>query len=307
MRAVHGRRTRIAAGAGSLAQVVNAAIAGKDRFDTMTEFLAGVGAGLWPDVDTACTELIRVTGSTAPDAATVAALQSVVDRIGAEAIVAVSDAHLPLLGDGRGAPRLHGTGRQLGPLEDAAAVLLRHPQLAADDREAESDVSPHRVEDDPAVAVVRRLFRHEGRVHLLQELGGRLGEFVAPPALGREVLGVVVDPPREGPAQVGGPAGEVPVPARPVAGRVLAELVPHLRPEEVVGEGRHPVRPALLVDDPQELGLGRGDPLGIVGREARHDDPARLLVPLPREREGGGRQEGGERPTCRFRRKGPHD
>ena len=35
--------------------------------------LAGVGAGLWPDVDTACTQLIRVTGSTAPNRATGAA------------------------------------------------------------------------------------------------------------------------------------------------------------------------------------------------------------------------------------------
>jgi len=39
------------AGAGSLAQVVNAAIAGKARFDTMREFFEGVGdgdtAGIW--------------------------------------------------------------------------------------------------------------------------------------------------------------------------------------------------------------------------------------------------------------------
>jgi chlorophyllide a reductase subunit Y len=39
------------AGAGSLAQVVNAAIASKPRFDRMTEFFAGVGeghaAGIW--------------------------------------------------------------------------------------------------------------------------------------------------------------------------------------------------------------------------------------------------------------------
>jgi chlorophyllide a reductase subunit Y len=34
-----------AAGAGSLAEVVNAAIAGKDRMDRMTEFFEGVGAG----------------------------------------------------------------------------------------------------------------------------------------------------------------------------------------------------------------------------------------------------------------------
>jgi 3,8-divinyl chlorophyllide a/chlorophyllide a reductase subunit Y len=42
------------AGAGSLAQVVNTAIAGKDRFDTMKAFFAGVGegisAGVWEDV-----------------------------------------------------------------------------------------------------------------------------------------------------------------------------------------------------------------------------------------------------------------
>jgi chlorophyllide a reductase subunit Y len=42
------------AGAGSLAQVVNAAIANKARFDTMKEFFAGVGeghaAGIWEDV-----------------------------------------------------------------------------------------------------------------------------------------------------------------------------------------------------------------------------------------------------------------
>ena len=35
--------------------------------------LAGVGASLWPDVDTACNQLIRVTGSTAPNPAAVAA------------------------------------------------------------------------------------------------------------------------------------------------------------------------------------------------------------------------------------------
>ena len=39
------------AGAGSLAQVVNAAIAGKARFDTMRDFFEGVGegdtAGIW--------------------------------------------------------------------------------------------------------------------------------------------------------------------------------------------------------------------------------------------------------------------
>jgi chlorophyllide a reductase subunit Y len=42
------------AGAGSLAQVVNAAMANKQRFDTMTEFFAGVGeghaAGIWEEV-----------------------------------------------------------------------------------------------------------------------------------------------------------------------------------------------------------------------------------------------------------------
>ena len=45
------------AGAGSLAQVVNAAIANKARFDTMKEFFAGVGeghaAGVWADVGVA--------------------------------------------------------------------------------------------------------------------------------------------------------------------------------------------------------------------------------------------------------------
>jgi 3,8-divinyl chlorophyllide a/chlorophyllide a reductase subunit Y len=42
-----------AAGAGSLSAVVNAAVAGKARFDTMTAFFDGVGtghrAGIWPD------------------------------------------------------------------------------------------------------------------------------------------------------------------------------------------------------------------------------------------------------------------
>ena len=41
-----------AAGAGSLAQVVNAALANRPRFDEMTAFFAGVGegdtAGVWP-------------------------------------------------------------------------------------------------------------------------------------------------------------------------------------------------------------------------------------------------------------------
>jgi chlorophyllide a reductase subunit Y len=45
------------AGAGSLAQVVNAAIAGKARFDTMREFFEGVGegdtAGVWQDMPVA--------------------------------------------------------------------------------------------------------------------------------------------------------------------------------------------------------------------------------------------------------------
>ncbi len=36
------------AGAGSLAQVINAAMAGKGRFDTMTEFFEGVGAAMPP-------------------------------------------------------------------------------------------------------------------------------------------------------------------------------------------------------------------------------------------------------------------
>jgi len=43
-----------AAGAGSLTQVINAALANKSRFDTMHEFFAGVGtghaAGVWEDV-----------------------------------------------------------------------------------------------------------------------------------------------------------------------------------------------------------------------------------------------------------------
>ena len=42
------------AGAGSLAQVVNAAMAGKPRFDEMKTFFEGVGtgaaAGVWQDV-----------------------------------------------------------------------------------------------------------------------------------------------------------------------------------------------------------------------------------------------------------------
>jgi len=42
------------AGAGSLAQVVNAAVAGKSRMDEMNAFFAGVGtettAGVWEDV-----------------------------------------------------------------------------------------------------------------------------------------------------------------------------------------------------------------------------------------------------------------
>ena len=42
------------AGAGSLAQVVNAAVAGKSRMDEMNAFFAGVGegdaAGIWEDV-----------------------------------------------------------------------------------------------------------------------------------------------------------------------------------------------------------------------------------------------------------------
>jgi xylulokinase len=39
--------------------------------------LAGVGAGIWPDVDTACQATIRITGQTDPDAATVAAYEPV--------------------------------------------------------------------------------------------------------------------------------------------------------------------------------------------------------------------------------------
>ena len=42
------------AGAGSLAQVINAAMAGKERFDTMTDFFEGVGTGhatgVWEDM-----------------------------------------------------------------------------------------------------------------------------------------------------------------------------------------------------------------------------------------------------------------
>ena len=34
--------------------------------------LAGVGAGFWPDGETACRETVRVTGSTTPDADAVA-------------------------------------------------------------------------------------------------------------------------------------------------------------------------------------------------------------------------------------------
>ena len=45
-----------AAGAGSLAQVVNTAIAGRDRFETMRDFFEGVGsgpaAGIWQDLPT---------------------------------------------------------------------------------------------------------------------------------------------------------------------------------------------------------------------------------------------------------------
>jgi 3,8-divinyl chlorophyllide a/chlorophyllide a reductase subunit Y len=45
------------AGTGSLAQVINAAIAGKARFEEMTAFFAGIGegdvAGIWPDMPTA--------------------------------------------------------------------------------------------------------------------------------------------------------------------------------------------------------------------------------------------------------------
>ena len=44
------------AGAGSLAQVINAAMAGKERFDTMTDFFEGVGTGhatgVWEDMPT---------------------------------------------------------------------------------------------------------------------------------------------------------------------------------------------------------------------------------------------------------------
>lgn len=45
------------AGAGSLAQIVNAAIANQERFDRMREFFSGVGsddkAGIWEDVPAA--------------------------------------------------------------------------------------------------------------------------------------------------------------------------------------------------------------------------------------------------------------
>jgi chlorophyllide a reductase subunit Y len=44
------------AGAGSLAQVVNAAIGNKERFDRMTKFFEGVGtgytAGIWEETPT---------------------------------------------------------------------------------------------------------------------------------------------------------------------------------------------------------------------------------------------------------------
>ena len=43
-----------AAGAGSLAQVINAALANKERFNNMTEFFEGVGTehttGVWEDM-----------------------------------------------------------------------------------------------------------------------------------------------------------------------------------------------------------------------------------------------------------------
>ncbi|MCB0162370.1 MAG: xylulokinase, partial [Caldilineaceae bacterium] len=41
--------------------------------------LAGVGAGAWPDVDTACDAAITVTGSTLPQTETVATYQRVYD------------------------------------------------------------------------------------------------------------------------------------------------------------------------------------------------------------------------------------
>jgi xylulokinase len=34
--------------------------------------LAGVGAGVWPDVDTACQATVKITGSTSPNPSTVA-------------------------------------------------------------------------------------------------------------------------------------------------------------------------------------------------------------------------------------------
>ena len=39
--------------------------------------LAGVGAGIWPDVATACAETIRLTGHTPPDAATAATYEPI--------------------------------------------------------------------------------------------------------------------------------------------------------------------------------------------------------------------------------------
>ncbi|HXF60209.1 MAG TPA: FGGY-family carbohydrate kinase, partial [Caldilineaceae bacterium] len=39
--------------------------------------LAGVGAGVWPDVDTACAATVHITGSTAPNAATAACYDAV--------------------------------------------------------------------------------------------------------------------------------------------------------------------------------------------------------------------------------------
>ena len=47
--------------------------------DHLVGVLAGVGAGAWPDVDTACDAAITVTGSTLPQTESVAAYQRVYD------------------------------------------------------------------------------------------------------------------------------------------------------------------------------------------------------------------------------------
>jgi xylulokinase len=44
--------------------------------------LAGVGAGLWPDVDSACQQVIQITGSTQPNAAAAAHYERVYGHYG---------------------------------------------------------------------------------------------------------------------------------------------------------------------------------------------------------------------------------